>query len=86
MSILTLEFFLYIYCSRIHDLEFIEELCKVEAHDSEVLCLEYSKPITVAGEILSLLIIQYWTIVINMVLILRESEYPPLLDGHIKDK
>ncbi|GFT22246.1 mitogen-activated protein kinase-binding protein 1 [Nephila pilipes] len=35
---------------RIHDLEFVEELCKIEAHDSEVLCLEYSKPITVAGQ------------------------------------
>ncbi|GIY21089.1 mitogen-activated protein kinase-binding protein 1 [Caerostris extrusa] len=30
--------------------EFVEELCKIEAHDSEVLCLEYSKPITVAGQ------------------------------------
>ncbi|GBL94462.1 Mitogen-activated protein kinase-binding protein 1 [Araneus ventricosus] len=35
---------------RIHDLEFVEETCKIEAHDSEVLCLEYSKPITVAGQ------------------------------------
>ncbi|GIY86657.1 hypothetical protein CDAR_468181 [Caerostris darwini] len=35
---------------RIHDLEFVEELCKIEAHDSEVLCLEYSKPITIAGQ------------------------------------
>lgn len=28
---------------RICDLEFMDELCKIEAHDSEVLCLEYSK-------------------------------------------
>ncbi|CAL1277931.1 unnamed protein product [Larinioides sclopetarius] len=35
---------------RIHDLEFVEETCKIEAHDSEVLCLEYSKPITVTGQ------------------------------------
>ncbi|XP_035215773.1 mitogen-activated protein kinase-binding protein 1-like isoform X2 [Stegodyphus dumicola] len=34
---------------RIHDLKFVEELCKIEAHDSEVLCLEYSKPITING-------------------------------------
>lgn len=39
----------FYFFARIHDLEFVEELCKIEAHDSEVLCLEYSKPITVAG-------------------------------------
>uniref|UniRef100_A0A8C2QGM3 WD repeat-containing protein 62 n=1 Tax=Cricetulus griseus TaxID=10029 RepID=A0A8C2QGM3_CRIGR len=31
---------------RIHDLHFMDELIKVEAHDAEVLCLEYSKPET----------------------------------------
>nr|XP_020642717.1 WD repeat-containing protein 62 isoform X4 [Pogona vitticeps] len=31
---------------RIHSLKFMEEVMKVEAHDSEVLCLEYSKPQT----------------------------------------
>ncbi|XP_021089548.1 WD repeat-containing protein 62 isoform X2 [Mesocricetus auratus] len=31
---------------RIHDLHFMDELVKVEAHDAEVLCLEYSKPET----------------------------------------
>ncbi|XP_067831226.1 mitogen-activated protein kinase-binding protein 1-like isoform X2 [Heptranchias perlo] len=31
---------------RIYDLQFLDELMKVEAHDSEVLCLEYSKPET----------------------------------------
>ncbi|CAM1318924.1 WDR62 (predicted) [Pycnogonum litorale] len=31
---------------RIHDLQFMDELCKIEAHDSEVLCLEYSRPDT----------------------------------------
>ncbi|MEJ1286893.1 hypothetical protein NN561_017906 [Cricetulus griseus] len=30
----------------IHDLHFMDELIKVEAHDAEVLCLEYSKPET----------------------------------------
>lgn len=40
---------IFIFFARIHDLEFVEELCKIEAHDSEVLCLEYSKPIIVAG-------------------------------------
>ncbi|XP_067138205.1 mitogen-activated protein kinase-binding protein 1-like isoform X2 [Centruroides vittatus] len=29
---------------RIYDLQQMEELCKIEAHDAEVLCLEYSKP------------------------------------------
>lgn len=29
---------------RIYDLQHMEELCKIEAHDAEVLCLEYSKP------------------------------------------
>ncbi|XP_025026919.1 WD repeat-containing protein 62, partial [Python bivittatus] len=29
---------------RIHELKFMVEVMKVEAHDSEVLCLEYSKP------------------------------------------
>lgn len=36
--------------SRIHELHFMDELIKVEAHDAEVLCLEYSKPET--GELL----------------------------------
>ncbi|KAM6225828.1 WD repeat-containing protein 62 [Porphyrio hochstetteri] len=31
---------------RIHELQFMQEVAKVEAHDSEVLCLEYSKPET----------------------------------------
>ncbi|XP_074872743.1 WD repeat-containing protein 62 isoform X2 [Carettochelys insculpta] len=31
---------------RIHELQFMHEVIKVEAHDSEVLCLEYSKPET----------------------------------------
>ena len=31
---------------RIHELENLEELCKIEAHDAEVLCLEYSRPDT----------------------------------------
>ncbi|XP_078389290.1 mitogen-activated protein kinase-binding protein 1-like isoform X2 [Cetorhinus maximus] len=31
---------------RIFDLQFLDELMKVEAHDSEILCLEYSKPET----------------------------------------
>ncbi|MBZ3887013.1 WD repeat-containing protein 62 [Sciurus carolinensis] len=30
----------------IHELHFMDELVKVEAHDAEVLCLEYSKPET----------------------------------------
>ncbi|XP_069500664.1 WD repeat-containing protein 62 [Ambystoma mexicanum] len=29
---------------RIHELKFMDELLKVEGHDGEVLCLEYSKP------------------------------------------
>ncbi len=32
--------------SRIHDLESMEEILDVQAHDSEILCLEYSKPET----------------------------------------
>lgn len=31
---------------RIHDLSSLEEVMKVEAHDAEILCLEYSKPET----------------------------------------
>ncbi|XP_059809631.1 mitogen-activated protein kinase-binding protein 1 [Hypanus sabinus] len=31
---------------RIHDLQLLKELLQVEAHDSEILCLEYSKPET----------------------------------------
>ncbi|XP_067413419.1 WD repeat-containing protein 62 isoform X2 [Emydura macquarii macquarii] len=31
---------------RVHELQFMHEVVKVEAHDSEVLCLEYSKPET----------------------------------------
>ncbi|XP_036397625.1 mitogen-activated protein kinase-binding protein 1 isoform X1 [Megalops cyprinoides] len=31
---------------RIHDLQSMEEFLKVEAHDAEILCLEYSKPET----------------------------------------
>ncbi|XP_057568277.1 WD repeat-containing protein 62 isoform X2 [Hippopotamus amphibius kiboko] len=31
---------------RIHELHFMDELVKVEAHDAEVLCLEYSRPET----------------------------------------
>ena len=33
----------YIYEFRVHDLETMNELCKIEAHDAEVLCLEYSQ-------------------------------------------
>eukprot|EP00095_Tigriopus_kingsejongensis_P003257 maker-scaffold69_size418775-snap-gene-2.28 protein:Tk03257 transcript:maker-scaffold69_size418775-snap-gene-2.28-mRNA-1 annotation:"mitogen-activated protein kinase-binding protein 1-like isoform x2" len=33
---------------RVHELQFMDELCKIEAHDAEVLCLEYSCP--VAGQ------------------------------------
>ncbi|XP_046980960.1 mitogen-activated protein kinase-binding protein 1 isoform X1 [Schistocerca americana] len=29
---------------RIHRLQDLQELCRIEAHDAEVLCLEYSKP------------------------------------------
>ncbi|XP_075050712.1 mitogen-activated protein kinase-binding protein 1-like isoform X2 [Mixophyes fleayi] len=31
---------------RVHELQSLSELLKVEAHDSEILCLEYSKPET----------------------------------------
>ncbi|XP_011380134.1 WD repeat-containing protein 62 isoform X1 [Pteropus vampyrus] len=31
---------------RIHELHFMDEVVKMEAHDAEVLCLEYSKPET----------------------------------------
>nr|XP_033807792.1 mitogen-activated protein kinase-binding protein 1 isoform X2 [Geotrypetes seraphini] len=31
---------------RVHDLQSLNEMLKVEAHDSEILCLEYSKPET----------------------------------------
>lgn len=31
---------------RVHDLSNMEEILKVEAHDAEILCLEYSKPET----------------------------------------
>ena len=27
----------------------MDELCKIEAHDAEVLCLEYSQPVQGAG-------------------------------------
>ena len=30
-----------------HDIQFMDELCKIEAHDAEVLCLEYSSPVSV---------------------------------------
>jgi len=29
---------------RVHELQFMDELCKIDAHDAEVLCLEYSIP------------------------------------------
>ena len=32
---------------RIHELQFMDEMCKIEAHDAEVLCLEYSDAIQV---------------------------------------
>lgn len=34
-----------LFC-RIHDLGSMEEILKVEAHDAEILCLEYSQPET----------------------------------------
>ncbi|XP_074666267.1 WD repeat-containing protein 62-like [Strix aluco] len=34
---------------RIHELQFMQEVAKVEAHDSEVLCLDYSEPETGAA-------------------------------------
>lgn len=30
---------------RVHELQFMDEICKIEAHDAEVLCLEYSQPV-----------------------------------------
>jgi hypothetical protein len=30
---------------RVHELQFMDELCKIEAHDAEVLCLEYSRSV-----------------------------------------
>ncbi len=32
---------------RVHELQFMDEMCKIEAHDAEVLCLEYSTPVSV---------------------------------------
>ncbi|XP_071441764.1 uncharacterized protein Wdr62 isoform X3 [Hetaerina americana] len=29
---------------RIHDLHSLDEICRIEAHDAEVLCLEYTRP------------------------------------------
>lgn len=31
------------FFSRIHELHNLQELCRIEAHDAEVLCLEYSR-------------------------------------------
>lgn len=30
-------------CCRIHEIQTLNEICLVEAHDAEVLCLEYSR-------------------------------------------
>lgn len=38
-------FLLSSFC-RVHELRSLSEMLKVEAHDSEILCLEYSKPDT----------------------------------------
>lgn len=35
---------------RVHELQSLNEMLKVEAHDSEILCLEYSKPDTGKGQ------------------------------------
>lgn len=35
----------FVFC-RIHELDTMEEVLKVEVHESEVLCLEYTKPET----------------------------------------
>lgn len=35
-----------VFVSRIHDLSSMEEILNVQAHDSEILCLEFSKPDT----------------------------------------
>jgi hypothetical protein len=34
------------FICRVHELQSLSEMLKVEAHDSEILCLEYSKPDT----------------------------------------
>lgn len=31
------------FCCRIHEIQTLNEVCLVEAHDAEVLCLEYSR-------------------------------------------
>ena len=31
------------FCFRVHELEFMDEECNLEAHDSEVLCLEFTR-------------------------------------------
>lgn len=33
-------------CFRIHDLDGMQEILNVQAHDSDILCLEFSKPDT----------------------------------------
>lgn len=42
------QFVTMLHClnSRIHELQSMEEILNVQAHDSEILCLEYSKPET----------------------------------------
>lgn len=37
------DFKLIEFCCRIHEIQTLNEVCLVEAHDAEVLCLEYSR-------------------------------------------
>jgi len=34
---------MFLFSSRIHDIKNLDELCRIEAHDAEVLCLEYTR-------------------------------------------
>jgi WD40 repeat protein len=36
--------FFFLHIVRIHDMQFMDQLYKIEAHDAEVLSLEYSRP------------------------------------------
>ena len=34
----------FLYFIRVYDLQFVDEIMKIEAHEAEILCVEFSDP------------------------------------------
>ena len=35
---------MFLFLDRVYDLQFVDEIMKIEAHEAEILCVEFSDP------------------------------------------